>query len=187
MSFQESDKTNVVIAAFTSCQARLKLHDVLEKLGDRALYYDTDSVVFVTNTSKNQVVKQVKPKLGNFLGELTSELPEDTYIKKFISAGPKNYSYILDKPCPKTGKDTFCKVKGISLNYRTSKIVNCSTMEQFVRSPSDDNVVSVPEPDKIIRNLKLGTLESKDRKKDYRVVYTKRVIKEDFNTVPYGY
>lgn len=41
---QESDKTNVVIAAFTSCMARLKLFSVLKKLGRRTLYTDTDSV-----------------------------------------------------------------------------------------------------------------------------------------------
>lgn len=159
----------------------------MEKLGDRALYYDTDSVVFVTNTSKDLAVKQVKPTLGNFLGELTSELPDETFIKKFISGGPKNYSFVLTKPCPKTGQDTFCKVKGISLNYRTSKIVNSTTMEQFVRSPSVNNVVSVPEPSKIIRDPKTGQLLSKDRKKDYRIVYTKRVIMDNYKTVPYGY
>ena len=40
--------TNVVVAAFTTCHARLKLYEVLEKLGDRAMYQDTDSVVFHT-------------------------------------------------------------------------------------------------------------------------------------------
>ena len=34
-------KTNVVIAAFTTCHARLKLYEVLERLGDRAFYQDT--------------------------------------------------------------------------------------------------------------------------------------------------
>ena len=33
--------TNVVIAAFTTCHARLRLYEVLERLGDRAMYYDT--------------------------------------------------------------------------------------------------------------------------------------------------
>ena len=34
-------RTNVVIAAFTTCHARLKLYEVLEQLGDRAMYQDT--------------------------------------------------------------------------------------------------------------------------------------------------
>ena len=33
--------TNVVIAAFTTCHARLKLYEVLEQLGDRVMYQDT--------------------------------------------------------------------------------------------------------------------------------------------------
>ncbi|XP_022807948.1 uncharacterized protein LOC111344946 [Stylophora pistillata] len=38
--------TNVFIAAFTTCQARLKLYESLEILRNRVLYYDTDSVVY---------------------------------------------------------------------------------------------------------------------------------------------
>ena len=39
--------TNVVIAAFTTSQARLKLYEELYKLSDRILYCDTDSIIFV--------------------------------------------------------------------------------------------------------------------------------------------
>jgi hypothetical protein len=41
---EESGRTNVVIAAYTTAQARLKLYCYLEQLGPRALYADTDSV-----------------------------------------------------------------------------------------------------------------------------------------------
>ena len=34
--------TNVVLAAFTTAQARLKLYELLERLEDRVLYFDTD-------------------------------------------------------------------------------------------------------------------------------------------------
>ena len=34
-------KTNVVIAAFTTAHARLKLYSTLEQLGERVLYYTT--------------------------------------------------------------------------------------------------------------------------------------------------
>ena len=40
--------TNVVIAAFTTAYARLKLYEVLDMLQERVLYYDTDSVIFVS-------------------------------------------------------------------------------------------------------------------------------------------
>ena len=41
-------KTNVIIAAYTTAQARLKLYSYLENLGTRALHADTDSVIFST-------------------------------------------------------------------------------------------------------------------------------------------
>ena len=37
--------TNVVLAAFTTAQARLKLYELLERLDDRVLYFDTDRLV----------------------------------------------------------------------------------------------------------------------------------------------
>jgi hypothetical protein len=43
---EKSGRTNVVIAAYTTAQSRLKLYSYLEQLGPRALYTDTDSVVY---------------------------------------------------------------------------------------------------------------------------------------------
>lgn len=39
---------NVVIAAFVTSQARLKLYESHERLEGRILYYDTDSVIYVS-------------------------------------------------------------------------------------------------------------------------------------------
>ena len=41
--------TNVVIAAYTTAQARLKFYSYLEKRDDRAIYYDTNSVIYIRN------------------------------------------------------------------------------------------------------------------------------------------
>lgn len=43
---EESGKTNVVIAAYTTAQAQLQLYTYLERLDDRVLYCDTDSIIF---------------------------------------------------------------------------------------------------------------------------------------------
>lgn len=45
---KEDYQTNIFIAAFTTCWARLKLYDVLHMLDTRVLYFDTDSVIFVS-------------------------------------------------------------------------------------------------------------------------------------------
>ena len=37
--------SNVIVAAFVTAQARLKLYGILEKLNERVLYFDTDSII----------------------------------------------------------------------------------------------------------------------------------------------
>lgn len=73
-------RTNVVIAALTTAHARLKLYSVLEKLGDRTLYFDTDSIVFVQRDG------EWEPPRGDYLGELTDEL-DGNHITTFVSGG----------------------------------------------------------------------------------------------------
>ena len=36
----------VIVAAFVTAQARLKLYEPLEKLNERVLYFDTDSIIY---------------------------------------------------------------------------------------------------------------------------------------------
>ncbi|CAB4006372.1 DNA polymerase [Paramuricea clavata] len=85
--FVEADgKTNVVIAAFTTAHARLKLYGVLEQLNRRVLYFDTDSVIYVSKED------EWEPPTGSYLGQLTDEL-DGGYITTFVSGGPKNYAY----------------------------------------------------------------------------------------------
>ena len=93
-----SMNTNVVIAAFCTTYARLKLWGIMNKLGKRVLYHDTDSIIFsVKNTDK-----YILP-LGEYLGDLTNELCckelgckkcncEGYWITEFVSCGLKNYT-----------------------------------------------------------------------------------------------
>ena len=53
--------TNVVIAAYTTAQARLKLYQYLERLDRRALYADTDSIIFTVAPG------EWEPELGDYL------------------------------------------------------------------------------------------------------------------------
>ncbi|KYN23135.1 hypothetical protein ALC57_04438 [Trachymyrmex cornetzi] len=65
-----SPQTNVVIAAFTTALARLKLYEHLELLNRRVLYYDTDSCIYISTGNPNEY----EPRTGNFLGDMTDEL-----------------------------------------------------------------------------------------------------------------
>ncbi|KAG5865699.1 hypothetical protein JTB14_014529 [Gonioctena quinquepunctata] len=111
---------NVVIAAFITAQARLKLYSYLEQLEKRVLYYDTDSVIYVSKPREFDI------PTGEFVGDMTDEFEKeglDSYITEFVSGGPKNYSYTLWSTKDREHK-TVCKVKGIFLNHSASQLIN---------------------------------------------------------------
>ena len=175
---EQNDKVNIVIAAFTTAYARLKLYDLLDLLQERILYYDTDSVIYVHEPGKPD------PPLGDYLGDLTDELDPGDYITTFILGGPKNYAYITNE-----GK-TETKIRGITLNYAATKKINLDVMRHLVDSHVNchtEEKVTVDMPFKITRDKKEKNIVTKRMKKDYRIVYNKRVITENYGTLPYGY
>ena len=175
---EQNNKVNVVIAAFTTAYARLKLYDLLDLLQERVLYYDTDSVIYVHKPGKPN------PPLGNYLGDLTDKLDDGDYITSFVSGGPKNYAYRTKK-----GK-TDTKIRGITLDYATTRKLNHDVIRDLVHLYTDcetDAKVTVDMPFKITRNKKEKSIVTKKMRKDYRIVYNKRVITENYETLPYGY
>jgi hypothetical protein len=92
-SFVEEDvpnlrHTNEVVGAYVTAGARLYLYSYLDKLQERAIYWDTDSVLFVQPSGEAALVET-----GDNLGAMTSELKPSEYIEEFVSGGPKNYAY----------------------------------------------------------------------------------------------
>ena len=174
---EQNNKVNVVIASFTTAYARLKLYNLLDLLQERVLYYDTDSVIYVHKPDKPD------PPLGNYLGDLTDELNGD-YITSFVSGGPKNYAYRTKK-----GK-TETKIRGITLDYAATGKLNHHVVRALVHLHTNcdtDAKVTVDMPFKITRDKKEKNIVTKKMKKDYRIVYNKRVITENYATLPYGY
>ena len=152
---EQNNKVNVVIAAFTTAYARLKLYDLLDDLLDvlqeRVLYYDTDSVIYVHKPDKPD------PPLGNYLGDLTDELNGD-YITSFASGGPKNYAYRT-----KNGK-TDTKVRGITLDYAATGKLNHAVVRALVHlhvNCETEAKVTIDIPFKITRDKKEKTLSRK--------------------------
>ena len=175
---EQNNKVNVVIAAFTTAYARLKLYDLLDLLQERVLYYDTDSVIYVHKPGKPD------PPLGNYLGDLTDELDDGDYITSFVSGGPKNYAYRTKK-----GK-TDTKIRGITLDYAATGKLNHDVIRDLVHQHTNCDTeakVTIDMPFKITRDKKEKNILTKRMKKDYRVVYNKRIITENYETVPYGY
>ena len=169
---------NCVIAAFTTCWARLHLLGFMEQIEnagpDRLLYHDTDSVIFISRLNIPD------PPTGNFLGDLTDELKPGQFIREFVSLGPKTYAYQTND-----GK-TCVKVKGFTLNGIASEIINFDSMLNMLNSRC---VVSVPYHDTLVR--KKRTLELQQvtlMNKRCRLTFDKRCfIDSESNTRPYGY
>jgi hypothetical protein len=169
---------NVFLGAFTTAHARLELYDLMDRLGDRLLYCDTDSVVF---TSKEG---EYEPPLGPYLGDLTDEVGDGDHIVEFSASGPKSYGY-------RTAKGKVCmKAKGITLNAVNSETIRLDTLiglvDQYVRGRGDSNYI-LAYTDSIVRNKKQFTLHNKSVVKKFKVVYNKRVLLPDLTTLPYGY
>ena len=72
-----SKNTNVIIAAFVTTYARLELHSYLERLGNRALYCDTDYVIY------KHYPGQCEPEMSEFIGGMTDELKGITLMNIF--------------------------------------------------------------------------------------------------------
>ena len=168
---QPDPNTNVVIAAFTTAYARLQLYDELDMLQERVLYYDTDSVIYLTQPG------QPEPRLGNYIGDLTYELGGE-HITVFASGGPKNYCYKT------SGGKTEIKVREITLDCTARQKVKFEVICALVFLRGECGVtghVCVDIPFKITRNTRTKEIQSKRMKKDYRVVYNKRVIEDQYN------
>ena len=105
---QHDHNSNVVIAASTTAYARLHLYNELDMSKERVLYYDTDSVIYLTQPD------QPEPRLGNYTGDLKDELGGE-HITIFASGGPKNYCYKT------SGGKTAIKVCGITLDCTANK------------------------------------------------------------------
>ena len=162
--------TNVYVAAYTTANARLRLYEQLSRLDKNAVYCDTDSIVYKKNG-------EVSLPYGDMLGEWTDEL-DGGYIKKWVATGPKSYHYETN-----TGK-TATKVKGFTLHHKNALKINGETMEKLTMGEIQNVKVENKE---ITRNPETKQLVNKDQIKTFSFGFDKRVIVDNYDSVPYGY
>jgi hypothetical protein len=100
-----------------------------------------------------------------------------------LSGGPNKYEFSVF--CPSTGKRTTkCKVKGITLNYENSKVVNFTTLSDMILK--DTASVHVHNPN-MIKRKHFGVVVSEPETKEYKVVFKKRRLMDNFDSLPYGF
>jgi hypothetical protein len=183
-----SDVTNLMIGIWTTSQARLTLLGYMEKVGDRCLYTDTDSIIYSHKPGQYDI------PTSNYLGGMSNELEPEQFITEFTSAGPKNYSFKLNYTPLKDGTrgppSAVCKVRGFRLNVKNSQLINFDTMtdlvKKFVQDGSRPCIVTV-NPQKMTRSKKHCEIVNVVERKRYSVVYVKRRVLDNFKTLPYGY
>lgn len=106
-----SYNTNVGFAAFTTAYARLTLYGALNTVGDRAIYCDTDSLIYEHFDNLPGI------ECGDKLGEWTDECNGDDIIE-FVGVGPKTYAYRT-----KEGK-TEVKCKGFKITENNLHVLS---------------------------------------------------------------
>lgn len=176
----KGSKTNIFIAAFTTCHARLTLYESLDLLQEQVLYYDTDSVIYLWEPGRPSV------PVDDYLGCMTDELEGDV-IQEFVSGGAKNYGYIT------RGGKVQCKVRGFTLNVRGTAVLNYHTMKANILAELDDpqderRTILVKDPYFFQRDVPNKRIRLTERVKKYGLVFDKRVI--DLPTkrsYPFGY
>jgi hypothetical protein len=119
--------TNEVIGAYFTTGARIHLYKYLDRLQDKVLYLDTDSILYVKKESEPPLIET-----GDHLGDMTNELKMGEYIDEFVSGGPKNYAYKVYRRDASQLPKTVCKVRGITLNYAASQLVNFNVIREMI-------------------------------------------------------
>ncbi|KAL3110923.1 hypothetical protein niasHT_014860 [Heterodera trifolii] len=122
------EHNNLAVACFVTSHARLYLYEWLEevrRVGGRALYCDTDSVLYVRRLGAAGV------REGNALGDMKRELPGRRIID-FFAAGPKNYGF--QHVDARTGQDLRAerKVRSFELTYAADQQLQYGRMRQLV-------------------------------------------------------
>lgn len=118
-TYQEN--TNIMLCAFITAHARMTLWKTMHKLGDRVLYCDTDSIIYILDQSNQSNNIKSSSKLGEWKDECEGDI-----ITDFVTIAAKSYAYKL-----KSGKE-IVKCKGVSLNFENSNIINFNTFKQLV-------------------------------------------------------
>ncbi|EGT43869.1 hypothetical protein CAEBREN_07775 [Caenorhabditis brenneri] len=180
----ESLRTGAVhIAALVTSYARLRLYDLMEKVGgERIIYTDTDSIVYFTLDGEENPLAD---RIGSFFGQLTDEISGE--MEQFVTIGPKTYSYVEKLEGGKT--KIVRKGKGITINSTVDKQFTFGLLKKMVDEVLEtrtERTIAEFEQFTMTRN-KNHQVFAQNFKKQFRFTFNKRKILPDGSTLPFGY
>lgn len=79
------------------------------------------------------------------------------------------------------------KIPGFSLNCEISHLLNFKSMKELLLGMKWSRTIPIFNRAKITRDGKTRNVINKEKIKQYKIVYTKRVVQGDLTTLPYGY
>ena len=157
--------------------ARLRLYDMLDRVGQCLAYCDTDSVVYIAD---EEAERAVEPYLGNMLGQFSDELDGDK-IKYWLALASKDYCYKTER------KKYVSKVKGFRNDSEHERKTSRRNREKLLKGQE-----KAIEKNQI--NFKLtreNNIIVSDITKTWKCTTDKRVrviVSEWYiDSVPYGY
>lgn len=161
--------TNLALAGFVTGNARLRLYSEMEKLGERCIYNDTDSIIYEYREGEYNIPE------GKFLGEWECET-KGRRITHYVSLGPKSYSYKIEND------EGHTKNKGFTLNVANSKAVNYDRMKDLVTGK-----VHILNTENLDFKKHQGGIYSYTQQKSQLFCYTKRHMIDNYDTLPFGH
>jgi len=183
-------KTSPAIGAFITMYGRTMLLEQMERLGKRALYHDTDSIVYERQEGAYNI------PLGKCLGDWEDELKGRPMIE-FVALAPKSYSYrYLDEPVPDYSAGPYwewegqrypvrevTKIKGVRQCFETSTIIDFDAMKALV-----DKTRNKITTEQVLFsfNIREMTMSTRDIEKDTSFCYGKGIVGTDYHTYPPG-
>ena len=171
-----SYNTNIYIACFTTSSARLRLYDMIDRIGRNVCYMDTDSVVYIEDETNKYIAEKY---IGDSLGEWTDELG-NKYIEFWACAQSKDYGYMLNDGTYKG------KVKGYRLTAETEAKMTYQARVDLITGAISNIDINYSQ-----FNIEQSKIFTKQMIKQWSFQFDKRRIiqvnQDEIDTLPYGY
>lgn len=111
--------TYIPAGCYVPAYGRLTLFYQMHKLGDRVLYHDTDSIIYIYDPAMYNIPE------SDIWGAWDEEKISKKGIDKFVSLGPKSYAV-------QAGSETILKLKGLAVKNSHRNMVNFDVLHDLI-------------------------------------------------------